>query len=164
MWRYLTTRLGVESIPAVLRFHPSLRHSDGGSYPAMVAKMTAPDGSGVSIQRTYLTIDGHKAPVETVKKFMSGKPLNAAAVRLSGVREYSGIAEGIETALAASIRFQMPVWAATNAVLLESWMPPVGIKRVLIAGDNDASYTGQSTAFNLARRLQREGCAVEIKP
>lgn len=162
VWRYLTGRVGIESIPAALRFHPGLRHSEGSTYPAMVAKMTAPDGSGVSIHRTYLTDDGQKAPVKDVKKFMSGKPLNAAAVRLSEVREYTGIAEGIETALAASIRFQTPVWAATNAVLLESWVPPEGVKRVLIAGDNDASYTGQSAAFNLARRLIRDGYAVEI--
>lgn len=162
VWRYLTGRVGIESIPAALRFHPGLRHSEGGTYPAMVAKMTAPDGSGVSIHRTYLTDDGQKAPVKDAKKFMSGKPLNAAAVRLSEVREYIDIAEGIETALAASIRFQTPVWAATNAVLLESWVPPEGVKRVLIAGDNDASYTGQSAAFNLARRLIRDGYAVEI--
>lgn len=162
VWRYLTGRLGVESIPAAIRFHPGVRHSEGGTYPAMLAKMVYPDGSGASIHRTYLTADGHKAPVETVKKFMSGKPLNRAAVRLSAIQEYIGIAEGIETALAASVRFQTPVWAATNAVLLESWVPPVGVKQVLIAGDNDSSYTGQSAAFNLARRLIRDGYAVEI--
>jgi putative DNA primase/helicase len=162
VWRYLNGRLEVESIPPALRLHPSLHHSEGGTYPAMVAKMTYPDGTGASVHRTYLSADGAKAPVQTVKKFMAGKPLNTAAVRLSDVQEYIGIAEGIETALAASLRFQVPVWAATNAVLLESWLPPAGVKRVLIAGDNDASYTGQAAAFNLARRLIRDGLAVEI--
>ena len=163
VWRYLIGRLGITTVPAALRFHPNLHHSEGGTYPAMIAKMTYPDGTGASIHRTYLTADGQKASVQTVKKFMAGKPLNSAAVRLSEVREYIGIAEGIETALAASNRFSVPVWAATNAVLLESWMPPVGVKRVLIAADNDASYTGQSAAFNLARRLIRDGLAVQIE-
>jgi putative DNA primase/helicase len=94
---------------------------------------------------------------------MAGRPLKTAAVRLSCVETTIGVAEGIETALTASIRFGVPVWAATNAVLLEAWVPPQGVKRVLIAGDNDESYTGQSAAFNLARRLVRDGYAVEIQ-
>lgn len=66
-------------------------------------------------------------------------------------------------ALAASMRFQIAVWAATNAVLLEAWVPPAGVDSVLIAGDNDASYTGQAVAFALAHRLVRDGYAVEIQ-
>jgi putative DNA primase/helicase len=84
-------------------------------------------------------------------------------VRLSGVGTILGIAEGIETALAASIRFGAPVWAATSAALLESWVPPASVERVLIAGDADAGFTGQAAAFALARRLVRDGYAVEIQ-
>ena len=74
-----------------------------------------------------------------------------------------GIAEGIETALAASQRFGVPIWAATNAVLLEAWVPPEGVERVVIVGDNDASFTGQAAAFGLARRLVQKGLTVEIR-
>jgi putative DNA primase/helicase len=129
----------------------------------MVGRIRYPDGAGASIHRTYLTEDGHKAPVPQAKKIMAGKPLNTGAVRLGAAGRTLGIAEGIETALAASCRFGVPVWAATNAVLLEAWVPPEGVERVLIAGDNDASFTGQAAAFGLARRLVQKGLAVEIR-
>lgn len=163
VWRYLNRRVGLEVIPADIRFHPGLKHPDGGTFPVMLAKMRYPDGSGASIHRTFLTPDGEKAPVTNAKMFMPGKPLNTAAVRLSAIASRIGIAEGIETALAASKRFGVPVWAATNATLLESWVPSAGVTDVLIAGDNDESCTGQAAAFALAKRLRRDGFAVEVK-
>lgn len=168
VWQYLNRRLGLEIVPADLRLHPGLRYTDEdgrdlGRFPAMVARIRYPDGTGASIHRTYLTDDGHKAPVPQAKKIMAGKPLNTGAVRLGAAGTTLGIAEGIETALAASQRFGVPVWAATNAVLLEAWVPPEGVERVLIAGDNDASFTGQAAAFGLARRLVQKGHAVEIR-
>lgn len=168
VWRYLNRRLGIETVPPGLRFHPGLRYTDEagadlGRFPAMLARLQYPDGAGASIHRTYLTDDGEKAPVPQPKKIMAGKPLNTAAVRLGGGGTTLGIGEGIETALAASFRFGVPVWAATNAVLLEAWVPPRGVERVLIAGDNDASFTGQAAAFGLARRLAQKGLIVDIQ-
>ena len=163
VWRYLNRRTGIDTAPPDLRFHPGMWHPDGGVFPVMLAKMRYPDGTGASIHRTYLTADGEKAPVTKAKLFMPGKPLNTAAVRLSEPAERLGIAEGIETALAASIHFQTPVWAATNAGLLEAWVPPAGTTEILIAGDNDASWTGQAAAYALARRLVRDGFAVEVQ-
>jgi len=162
VWMYLNRRIGIDKMPTDLQFHPGLKHSEGGVYPAMVALMRYPDGTAASIHRTYLTVDGHKAPVQDVKKFMQGKPLQTASVHLGAIAPRMGVGEGIETALAASRRFGVPVWAATNAVLLEAWMPPAGVIEVLIAGDNDTSYTGQAAAFALAKRLRREGYAVEV--
>lgn len=168
VWRYLHVRTGIEAIPADLRFHPGLpyRDKDGrdqGKHPAMVALLRDPAGEGVSLHRTYLNEAGGKAAVDQPKKIMPGKALNRAAVRLSGVGTYVGISEGIETALAASVRFGVPVWAATTAQLLEDWEPPAGVERVLIAGDNDASFTGQAAAYALAKRLVRDGFAVELR-
>lgn len=168
VWLYLNRRLGLELIPADLRFHPGLRYTDEdgkdlGRFPAMLAKIRYPDGLGASIHRTYLTMDGYKAQVLQPKKIMAGKPLNTGCVRLGAAGRMLGIAEGIETALAASQRFGVPVWAATNAVLLEAWVPPAGVECVLIAGDNDASFTGQAAAFGLARRLAQKGIDVEVQ-
>jgi putative DNA primase/helicase len=167
VWRYLNRRLDINQVPTGLRLHPGLRYTDEngrdlGSYPAMLAKIRYPDGAGASIHRTYVTDDGAKAPVPQPKKIMAGKPLNTGRCEARKGSDV-GISEGLETALAASTRFCVPVWAATNATLLESWVPPAGVDRVLIAGDNDASYTGQSAAFNLAKRLVRDGYAIEIQ-
>jgi putative DNA primase/helicase len=168
VWLYLNQRIGIDMVPADIRFHPALRYTDEegtshGAHPAMLAVMRYPDGTAASIHRTYLSEDGQKAAVPKAKKIMAGKPLQTSAVRLGPAGRRVGIAEGIETALAASRRFLTPVWAATNAVLLQTWVPPEGVEQVLIAGDNDASYTGQAAAFALARRLHRDGYTVEIQ-
>lgn len=162
VWLYLNRRVGITSIPSDIKYHPNLFHSDGGQFPAMISVLRSEDGTGATLHRTYLTTNGEKAPVTQVKKFMAGKRLNGGAVRLSRVQAQIGIAEGIETALAASERFQMPVWAATNAVLLEQFMPPAGVQAVHVFGDNDSSFTGQAAAYSLARRLVRDGFAVEV--
>jgi putative DNA primase/helicase len=122
----------------------------------MLALMRYPNGEIASLHRTYLTSSGQKAKVSPVRKYMAGKPLNSASAQFSEVEPRIGIAEGIETALAASTRFKMPVWAATNAALLEGWVPPAGVEYVLIAGDHDANYVGQAEAVNLAKRLVPE--------
>lgn len=163
VWTYLNSRIDIDVIPGDLRFHPALSHSDGGRHPAMLALMRYPNGEAASIHRTYLTEDGRKAAVSEVKKFMAGKPLPTASIRLGTAGLSVGIAEGIETALAASRWFMEPVWAASNATLLEAWVPPAGVRRVLIAGDNDKSFTGQASAFVLARRLVRDGFEVEVR-
>jgi putative DNA primase/helicase len=162
VWIYLNRRTGIETVPTDIRFHPGMKHSAGGTYPVMLAVMRDRAGKGVSAHRTYLTNDGEKAPVTPAKKFMEGRPLNGSAVRLSAVGEHLGIAEGIETALAASMRFGAPVWAATNATLMQSWSPPDGVRRVSIYADNDSTFTGQSAAYALAFRLARDGIAAEV--
>lgn len=162
VWTYLNRRTGIELIPTDIKFHQALGHNQGGVYPAMVSVMRGPEGRGVTLHRTYLTSDGQKASVEPAKLFMPGKRLNGGAVRLSRIEETLGISEGIETALAASVRFSVPVWAATNAVLLEQWMPPEGVKNVWIMGDCDSSWTGQAAAYSLARRLTRDGFGVDV--
>lgn len=167
VWLYLNRRIGIDDAPRDLKFHPALPYFEDGKvlakFPAMIACMRDPEGRGVAIHRTYLTEDGDKASVSQPKKIMAGKPLNRSAVRLSPICKEIGIAEGVETALASFKRFGIPTWAATTAVLLQDWVPPVGIKRILIAGDNDETYTGQQAAYSLARRLRREGYDVVVR-
>jgi putative DNA primase/helicase len=165
VWRYLNRRTGVEDVPPDIKYHPGLYHTDGATnqtFPVMVSVIRAPDGTGLTLHRTYLTLDGQKASVEPAKKMMPGKRLNGGAVRLSLVQEVLGLAEGIENALEACRRFSVPVWAATNAVLLEQFVPPEGVRKLIVFGDLDSSFTGQAAAYSLAKRLHREKYEVEV--
>lgn len=163
VWLYLNRRTGIINVPPDIRLHKRHYHSSGSHHPTMISVIRSSNGRGASLHRTYLTQDGQKANVDPVKKFVEGLPLNGACIRLSRVEEHIGISEGIETALSAGWVFDLPVWAATNAVLLAQWEPPEGIQRVTIFGDNDSSFTGQAAAYTLAKRLVNKGIAVELK-
>jgi putative DNA primase/helicase len=129
----------------------------------MLATLRYPDGTGASVHRTYLTLDGQKAAVNPVRKVMPGFPLEGAAVRLGGVQERLGIAEGIETALCAGKLFLMPVWAGISANGILSWQPPEGVKSVVIFADNDSHFVGQEAAYRKARALHLKGYDVEVQ-
>ncbi len=160
VWQYLAQRCGIKTVPKSLRYHPNLYYDKDHAYPAMLSLVTMPDGTPTNIHRTWLDGMGGKAPVEKPKKVMAG-PIKTAAVRLSPVAARLGIAEGIETALAASALFDIPVWAAISAEGMQQWEPPEGIETVVIFGDNDENYTGQNAAYALARKLAMGGVAVE---
>ncbi len=162
VWAYLNRRTGIENVPSDIKFHRSLYHSAGGAHPAMVAIMRDVNGKGVSIHRTYIKESGDKADVKPAKKFCEGLPLNGASVRLSRAQKHIGIAEGIETAFAAGWIHSLPVWAATNSVLLDQWQPPSGIEEVSIFGDCDQSYTGQAASYSLAKRLASKGIKANV--
>jgi putative DNA primase/helicase len=156
--RYLVCRIGLTSFPSCLRTAYNVRyHSDCSSFhPAMIAMVTGPDGTPTILHRTYLTVDGLKAPVIEPRRLMPGTLAKGAAIRLAPAGDALGIAEGIETALSASALFGVPCWAAVSAGMLAAWQPPSGAKRITIFGDNDANHTGQAAAYALAARLRSE--------
>lgn len=161
--RYLEARgIGELIYPPALRFCPSCFYSSTQNLPAMVAAIQDRDGAGVSLHRTYLG-DGCKADVQSARRLMPGKIPHGAAVRLGDPGEVLGIAEGIETAMAASGRFEIPVWAAVSAPMLGNWEPPDGTKEVVVFGDNDRQFAGQAAAYTLARRLAGKGFTVSVQ-
>jgi putative DNA primase/helicase len=162
VWTYLNRRTGIEVVPAAIRFHPNLRYDSSRSFPAMLAVVTMPDGKASTMHRTWLDGNGGKAPVDEAKKVMAGT-IKSGAIRLTGLAECLGIAEGIETALRASVLFGVPTWAAISAGGMRDWEVPAGVKEVVIFGDNDENFTGQNAAFALAHRLSMRGIKTDVR-
>lgn len=146
-----------------LRFCDGLAYDRLSRFAAMLAKVTARDGTPVNVLRTYLTADGTKAPVDPVRKLMEGSLPPGSAIRLAKVGTAMGVAEGIETAMSAALLFKLPVWAAVNARNLAKFTPPPGVSALAVFADHDESYTGQAAGFELAKRLVREGIAVTVR-
>ena len=159
---WLRHRVGLVTAPHDLRFVDRLRYG-GEMRPAMLAMVRAPDSTGSTVQRTFLTADGRKAAVEKPRMGMPGRMVSGHAVRLFEPAVELGISEGIETALAAASLFGVPCWSGLNADGLSKWVPPEIARSVVIYGDNDASFTGQEAAFVLARRLAGKGIAVRVE-
>jgi putative DNA primase/helicase len=159
----------LDDLSTVLRYHPHLayRHEDGKCtfHPAMVAKVDGSNGQGVSLHRTFLTLDGRKADVPTVKKLMPSVvpgETRGGAIRLYPASETLAIAEGIETALAVRLATGLPVWSTICAGGMAQLVVPDEVRLVVICADHDAA--GLDTARALARRLLVEQRRVKILP
>ena len=134
---YLAQRgLGGWNIPSCIREHPNLAywHTEDngeiqlvGRFPTMLAPIVC-DGKLIAIHRTYLT-DGKKAEVPTPKKLTAASAsLAGACIPLAAPHGgVLGIAEGIETAAAASLGSGLPVVAAYCANALSGFRWPRGI-------------------------------------
>jgi phage/plasmid primase-like uncharacterized protein len=157
---------GVWPLPECLRLHRGLTywHEDEklGTFPAMVAPIVAPGGRMVALHRTYLTADGRKADVPTVKKLTAtAGPLAGASVPLhKPQRGVIGIAEGIETALAAWCGSTVHTVAAYSAGNLAAWQWPGGVQRLVIFADADKA--GRDAAEKLRTRALAARLRAEV--
>lgn len=170
--RLYMARRGISiKLPKTLRFHPSLRYYDEegklvGSFPAILGMIQDKKGVPANIHRTFITADGFKAPVDAPKKVMksiSKLPYEGGAIRLTPASTVLAVTEGIETGLAVMEGAKLPVWACTNAYLLENFEPPPGVQQVLVFSDKDRPSDqhprghGQEAAVKLVQRLWQRG-------
>jgi Toprim domain len=79
-----------------------------------------------------------------------------AAVRLPEPIEVLGIAEG-------AVLVRRACWAALNAALLATLIPPNEVQRIIIFGDNDQGFAGQAAAYSLARRIAGDRWTVAVR-
>lgn len=165
--RYLTARVpGLKFVPKCIRLVEQGEYFDKATnrstvHPMMVATVVDRFGDAIAMHRTFLTADGHKAPVPEAKRSL-GKLPDGIAVRLAKATDVVGIAEGIETALAAMAMHRIPVWAALNAGRLQTWWPPESVTQVVVFGDADQNYVGQAAAFTLGSRLEAKKIATQV--
>lgn len=135
--------------------------------PAMIANIQSSTGEYIGMHRTYLKPDPDnpgKADLKSPKKMMPAKsPLSGGAVRLFDVADCVGIAEGVETAIAATHLFDVPTWACLSTALMEGFVPPEGVRRIVVMSDADANYAGQHSAYELAKKLYSQDYIVDVQ-
>lgn len=175
--RYLRGRLGgLQRIPGDIRVHPGLQYWERGdtpeakprllgTFPAMIVPAFDADGNLVQVHKTYLTREGVKAAVPNPKKTDLGVGCNSFALRLGWPEgDTLGVAEGIETALAATILDGHVVWSCHSSTILANFILPVAlrgqIKRLVIYADSDlikgGRRAGSEAAAHLAQRCKEQ--------
>jgi len=156
---YLKSR-GLTLPPSGIVEHPGLWHRTSSCrYPAMIGIVTdAVTVEPLTLHRTWVTADGHKAPVEPVRMLLKGGRKQGGVIRLVEDGEVTtglGIAEGVETALAAMAAGFSPVWACVDAGNLAAFPVLPGIECLTVFVDNDAA--GKAAFKQVAKRWREEG-------
>jgi putative DNA primase/helicase len=170
--RYLLNRgLALAGYPAALRMASTTYYDDGidcGKHPTMLGVVSDHQGAMVALHRTYLTIDGHKAPVAKPKKLTrTSAPISGASIKLYPPQIINGkltlgVAEGIETALACLLGSGIPTWSCVSAGGMKSFIWPAQLESLIIFADHDIGGVGQAAAHALAARAATAGLEVRV--
>ncbi len=178
-WLYLHNRVPfLSELPdsSVLRLHSGLKYwdvetdergndkyIDRGTFPALIA-LVKKNGKPISIHRTYLTETGEKAPLEKVKKLMSGtEGMSGGGIELFPiVNGVLGVSEGIEKSLAirTARKNRLPVWSLVSAGMMSNFIIPASVKELHIFADNDEAGIG--AAKKLEQRAIEKKIRVEV--
>lgn len=152
--QYLLSRGITTPIPPTIRYHPALLHPDIGQHlPAMVAAVCNVEREVTGIQRTYLTMDGRKVPLNRPRLALG--TLRGSAVRLAPTIDRVWLAEGIEDGLALMQMMGEPAWAVLGTSGFKSVELPDRIKQVILAPDGDDA--GRAVVQDAARCLAGQG-------
>jgi Toprim domain len=130
-----------------LRFHPSVYYradedAELEFWPAMLAAVTAPDGTISGVQRTWLDRQRPaKALLPDPRRALGC--LLGNGVRFGNVRDILAAGEGIETMLALkSVLPDLPMIAGLSANHLAALDLPSSLRRLYVARDNDVAGRG----------------------
>ncbi|MBB4287245.1 DUF7146 domain-containing protein [Roseospira goensis] len=155
--RYLAGRGIVLAHPEpALRFHPrAFCRPDPGmtrtQWPALIAAVTAADGTLTGVHRTFLDpATSGKAPLIRPRRALG--LLLGNGVWFGAARPVLVVGEGLETILSLrSVLPDLPAVAALSAAHLGAFKPPPGLRRLYVAHDADAP--GLHALARLAGRL-----------
>jgi putative DNA primase/helicase len=162
--RYLISR-GLDKRPNDIWYHSGWYHPETErEWPCMVSVIRDKDYKAESYHMTYLN-GYHKADITPAKKVLPPiNTINGCGIYLGNYHDtHIVVAEGIETALAASNLFGWSPVATITAGGMAGYEPPSHVTHVVVAGDNDESYTGHAAAYALAKRLKLKGLTVGVK-
>jgi hypothetical protein len=165
---YLRFRDITIPVPSSIRFigmhTPYGRHPPSGQRrPVMVAAVEHVVHGFVGVSRTFLTIDGScKAALDPPRLFTG--PVSGGAVRLGELQPDAPLvlAEGVESALAASEISGWPAWAALSAGGIARLTLPAEARDIVIAVDRDANGVGERAARGAAEKWLGEGRRVRL--
>jgi putative DNA primase/helicase len=123
--------------------------------PAMIAAVQSPDGQVIATQRTLLTWRGTKAHLPNPRHNCG--LLGAGAVRLAKATNVLGLAEGVETALAAMQLTGIPCWASLGATRMHNVKIPAFVREVHTFADDDrAGHDAVERVIKLHTSLGRQ--------
>jgi len=148
---------------APLRYHPALLYRDPNSLPrklpALVAAVTDNSGMIMGIHRTFLdSACTCKAHVASPRRSLGA--ILGNGVRFGVIDDFAIIGEGIETVLSLKSALpKIPMVAALSAAHLAAWAIPFGLRRLIIAADNDPA--GRRAASKLSERAKVSGVETE---
>lgn len=154
-----------------LRFHPRCYYwredrpagAPPETWPALLAKVTTPDGAITGLHRTWLDPAGTaKAPVQEPRKAMGR--LLGNGVRIGRPDDALVIGEGLETMLSLrTILPGLPLVAALSANHLAALILPGGLKRLYIAEDADEAGAMAASAIE-ARCDPPDPLVIRLRP
>jgi len=163
--KYLKSRGINEYDPRYFRKLQDFQYRDQGeilgSADCMVAVITDSNNQRIGYHCTYIK-NGIKAEFVSPKKIFGN--MGGGCIRLGQPKNgVLAIAEGIETALAVTQYNGWTCWAAINSGNMEKFIPPKDITTSIVVADNDKSYTGQASAYILAKKIKAKGLNVWVE-
>lgn len=135
----------------------------GKSFQTMYSIATDDRMNIIYLHKTFLE-NGKKAEDVANKKIYSAldnkvvctscgnSSSQSCAIRLFEPTDTLGIAEGQETALAATQLSKVPCWSVMNTAIMKVFKAPKGVKTLIIFADNDKHGAGMASAMTCGNK------------
>jgi len=158
---YLQGR-AITTLSSALRFHPRTPLGKGRAVvlrPAMLAAVSR-DRRLLAVQRHFLDVGRHSLAADIANPRRTlGRPLDGA-VALQPAGPVLGLAEGVETAMSASLLLGIPVWATLGNERLAAVAVPPMVEHLVLLPDLDRA--GRLAAERGIAAYGAVGLVVEI--